>query len=338
MAQIAFDAVTKTYPDAARPAVDDVSFTVPEGIICMLLGTSGSGKTTLLRMVNRLIDPTSGTIRIDGTPTTTQDPIALRRRIGYAIQQVGLFPHLTVADNIWTVPSITGAPKTQQQARVDELLALVGLPPNEYRGRYPRQLSGGQQQRVGLARALAADPSMLLMDEPFGALDAITRERLQGELVHIQRSLKKTILFVTHDVEEAFRLGDRVVVMNDGKLMQYGTPVELLASPANDFVRRLVGADNVLRQLQYLPVTLAAEPLPVENGAASRAPSGTIGSNATLLDALLRLLQSGDDGVALVSMEGGSVPTEWVTLQSIYAGLHASRQSTPTSPAAFSRG
>lgn len=329
MAQIEFDAVTKTYPDAAHPAVDAVSFTVPEGIICMLLGTSGSGKTTLLRMVNRLIDPTSGTIRIDDTPTTEQDPITLRRRIGYAIQQVGLFPHLTVEENIWTVPSITGAPKEKRRARVDELLDLVGLPPQEYRGRYPRQLSGGQQQRVGLARALAADPGMLLMDEPFGALDAITRERLQGELVRIQRSLRKTILFVTHDVEEAFRLGDRVAVMNEGKLMQFGTPVELLAMPANDFVRRLVGADNVLRQLQYLPVTLAAEPLSTGEPSAPELV-GTVAPDATMLDALLRLLQSGQAGLRLQPAPQASKPTQWVTLQSIYSGLQASRKGDTT--------
>lgn len=328
MAQIAFEAVTKSYPDAPRPAVNEVSFTVPEGIICMLLGTSGSGKTTLLRMVNRLIDPTSGTISIDGTPTTAQDPIALRRRIGYAIQQVGLFPHLTVAENIWTVPSITGMPKEGKRSRVDELLDLVGLPPAEYRDRYPRQLSGGQQQRVGLARALAADPAILLMDEPFGALDAITRERLQGELVRIQRSLRKTVLFVTHDVEEAFRLGDRVAVMNEGQLMQYGTPVELLAAPANDFVSRLVGAENVVRQLQYLPVTLAAQPLPT-----GEAPSEVIGADSTLLDALLRLLQSGDTGLRLDRPGQPDGQREWVTLQSIYAELQASRQSAAPSTA-----
>ena len=193
MATIEFQHVTRIYPDAATPAVDDVSFTVPEGALCMLVGTSGSGKTTLLRMVNRLIDPTAGQILIDGVPTTTQDPIALRRGIGYVIQQVGLFPHMTVEENVRVVPSILGKSAREMRGRVDELLTLVGLDPDAYRARYPRQLSGGQQQRVGLARALAADPDILLMDEPFGALDAITRERLQDELLRIQRELRKTV-------------------------------------------------------------------------------------------------------------------------------------------------
>ncbi|HKS70861.1 MAG TPA: ATP-binding cassette domain-containing protein, partial [Ktedonobacterales bacterium] len=251
MTSIQFEHVTKTYPGGAAPAVDDVSFTVREGAICMLLGTSGSGKTTLLRMVNRLIDPTSGQILVNGVPTTDQDPIALRRGMGYVIQQVGLFPHMTVAQNVATVLTILGERKRESTPRVDELLRLVGLDPTEYAHRYPRQLSGGQQQRVGLARALAADPSVLLMDEPFGALDAITRARVQDELLQVQRGVRKTILFVTHDVNEAFKLGDQIVVMSEGKLVQEGSPIELLAQPASDFVRQLVGADNILRQFEY---------------------------------------------------------------------------------------
>ena len=186
MATIEFVDVTKTYPGANKGAVEHVSFTVPSGDVCMLVGTSGSGKTTLLRMVNRLIDPTSGSILIDGQPITARDPIELRRSIGYVIQQVGLFPHLTIEENVRVVPSIMGQSAKETQGRVDELLELVGLPPAEFRSRYPRQLSGGQQQRVGLARALAADPTVLLMDEPFGALDAITRGRMQEELLRIQ--------------------------------------------------------------------------------------------------------------------------------------------------------
>src|SRR5579872_1103408 len=221
MTTITFDKVTKEYAGASHPAVDAVSFEVSGGTdsssICMLLGTSGSGKTTLLRMVNRLIDPTSGSILIDGIATTDQNAIALRRSIGYVIQQVGLFPHLTIEDNVRVVPSILGKSAAETNERVDELLDLVGLPPKEYRKRYPRQLSGGQQQRVGLARAFAADPELLLMDEPFGALDAITRGRMQDELLRIQRDVHKTILFVTHDVEEAFKLGDQIVIMSDGK-------------------------------------------------------------------------------------------------------------------------
>jgi osmoprotectant transport system ATP-binding protein len=292
MAQIEFANVTKRFPGTAQPAVDGVSFTVREGAICMLLGTSGSGKTTLLRMVNRLIDPTDGQVLIDGVATTAQDAIALRRRIGYVIQQVGLFPHLTVEENVRLVPSILGTKAAETSGRVDELLKLVGLEPKEYRKRFPRQLSGGQQQRVGLARALAADPPILLMDEPFGALDAITRARLQDELLNIQRGVKKTILFVSHDVEEALKLGDQIAVLHDGKLLQVGGPVELLSAPADDFVRQLVGADNILRQLQYLPVTLALEPETPD--ARERIPA-----SATLLQALLRLIETRAQALAI---------------------------------------
>ena len=331
MAQIEFQQVTKLFPGAARPAVDEVSFTVREGAICMLLGTSGSGKTTLLRMVNRLSDPTSGQVVIDGVPTTAQDPIALRRGIGYVIQQVGLFPHLSVEDNVRVVPSILGQSAAETTERVDELLTLVGLEPGEYRKRYPRQLSGGQQQRVGLARALAADPAILLMDEPFGALDAITRERMQEELLSIQRGVRKTILFVTHDVEEAFKLGDQIAVLSEGHLVQVGTPVELLSHPADAFVRRLVGADNILRQLEYLPVSLAVQP----GGAAGADGAGgamngqtddaaRIGADATLLQALVRLIETG--GGALAVEEDGRMRGQ-VTLSSIYGGLQAGRRA-----------
>jgi osmoprotectant transport system ATP-binding protein len=298
MAKIEFVDVTKRFPGANQAAVDHVSFTVREGAICMLLGTSGSGKTTLLRMVNRLIDPTTGKITIDGSPTIEQDEIALRRRIGYVIQQVGLFPHLTVEDNVRVVPSILGQPKSETDGRVDELLNLVGLDPKEYRKRFPRQLSGGQQQRVGLARALAADPAILLMDEPFGALDAITRERLQDELLRIQGGVRKTILFVTHDVQEAFKLGDQIVVLSEGQLIQEGTAVDLLARPADNFVRRLVGADSILRQFEYLPVTMAVEP-------STEAATERIPTDATLLDALLRLIETGASALAVE--EGGQV-------------------------------
>ncbi len=308
MARIAFDNVSKLYPGATYPAVDAVSFTVREGAICMLLGTSGSGKTTLLRMVNRLIDPTSGRILIDGKATTEQDPIALRRGIGYVIQQVGLFPHLTVEDNVRVVPSILGKSRSATSARVDELLNLVGLDPQEFRSRYPRQLSGGQQQRVGLARALAADPDVLLMDEPFGALDAITRTRLQDELRRLQQSVHKTILFVTHDVEEAFKLGEQIVVMSEGRLMQEGSPVELLAKPANDFVRQLVGADNILRQFEYLPVTQALEPV------AGGASGERVSADTTLLRAMLRMLEAGTNTL-LIERDGDVVGQ--VTLASI---------------------
>ncbi|HEY7341560.1 MAG TPA: ATP-binding cassette domain-containing protein [Ktedonobacterales bacterium] len=330
MATIEFQHVTRIYPDAATPAVNDVSFTVPEGALCMLVGTSGSGKTTLLRMVNRLIDPTAGQILIDGVPTTTQDPIALRRGIGYVIQQVGLFPHMTVEENVRVVPSILGKSAREMRGRVDELLTLVGLDPDAYRARYPRQLSGGQQQRVGLARALAADPDILLMDEPFGALDAITRERLQDELLRIQRELRKTVLFVSHDVAEAFRLGDQVVVMHDGKLVQVGTPVDLISHPADDFVRQLVGADSTLRQLEYLPVTAALEP---QNSAGAFPLSGeTLSTDSTLLTALLLLLKTNADK-ALVIDHGET--SGQVSLNGIYRAV---RSSSETVAAATSAG
>ena len=328
MTSIQFVDVTKSYPGAAAPAVDGVSFTVPEGVFCMLLGTSGSGKTTLLRMVNRLIDPTSGQILVNGQPTIAQDPIALRRGIGYVIQQVGLFPHMTVAQNVATVLTILGKSKRESEPRVDELLRLVGLDPTEYAHRYPRQLSGGQQQRVGLARSLAADPSVLLMDEPFGALDAITRARVQDELLQVQCGVRKTILFVTHDVNEAFKLGDQIVVMADGKLQQQGTPVELLARPANDFVRQLVGADDALRQLEYLPVTSALEPVTSADGAAHE----TIPAAAPLLDALLRLIAGGASALA-VERDGQTIGQ--VTLGSLSAMVLAHRApAAPNTPAA----
>jgi len=293
MAKIAFQAITKQFPGAKRPAVDAVTFEVPEGTTCMLVGTSGSGKTTLLRMVNRLIEPTSGEIIIDGKNILEENPILLRRRIGYVIQQVGLFPHMNIAENIRVTAEIAGGwSKERLYQRVDELLELVGLPPAEYRKRFPRQLSGGQQQRVGLARALATDPAILLMDEPFGALDAITRARMQDELIRIQRDVHKTILFVSHDIEEAFKLGVMIAVLHDGHLMQLGTPVELLAKPANDFVSKLVGADSILRQLEYLPVTDALDGKPEAVSSAHWGDIPTISSDATLLDAMLKLLES----------------------------------------------
>src|ERR1700694_5819072 len=263
MAKIAFHEITKVFPGANKPAVDAVTFGVSEGQTCLLVGTSGSGKTTLLRMVNRLIEPTSGKIVIDGKNVLEENPILLRRRIGYVIQQVGLFPHMTIAENVRVTAEIAGGWSKKKLAdRVDELLDLVGLPPAEYRSRFPRQLSGGQQQRVGLARALATDPTILLMDEPFGALDAITRARMQDELLRVQRDVHKTILFVSHDIEEAFKLGDQTAVLSEGKLVQPGTPVDLLAHPASNFVSKLVGGENILRQLQYLPVSDALDKEP----------------------------------------------------------------------------
>ena len=283
----------------------------------MLVGTSGSGKTTLLRMVNRLIEPTSGEIIIDGKNILEENPIQLRRRIGYVIQQVGLFPHMTIAENVRVTAEIAGGWSKQKLAsRVDELLELVGLPAKEYRPRFPRQLSGGQQQRVGLARALATDPAILLMDEPFGALDAITRARMQDELLRIQRNVRKTILFVSHDIEEAFKLGDQIAVMSEGKLIQIGTPVELLAQPVNDFVRRLVGGDNILRQLQYLPVADALDNRPEAVSSAHWGDVPTCSEDETLLQAMLKLLETNAPALAVHRKDADNL-LGYVTLTSI---------------------
>jgi len=257
-ATVAFDHVTKRYPGTGteRPgAVEDLSFEVPAGKICVLVGPSGCGKTTSLKMVNRLIEPTSGRILIDGQDAARRDVTELRRSIGYVIQQVGLFPHQTIGENVATVPRLLGWPEVRRHERSEELLALVGLDPSTYRDRYPAQLSGGERQRVGVARALAADPPVMLMDEPFGAVDPIVRERLQNEFLRLQADLAKTILFVTHDIDEAIKIGDLVAVMQvGGHLAQFGTPEEILANPASDFVARFVGADRGLKRLSLTRV------------------------------------------------------------------------------------
>jgi osmoprotectant transport system ATP-binding protein len=251
---IELNRVTKIYPGATQPAVDSVSLTVPQGEICVFIGPSGCGKTTLMRLINRLIPLTSGSISVDGKDIMTLNPIELRRQIGYVIQQVGLFPHMTVRDNIATVPKLLSWTKAKIDERVDELLGLVNLDPKEFRDRYPRQLSGGQAQRIGVARAMAADPTTLLMDEPFGAIDPINREVLQDEFLRIQAKLKKTIIFVTHDINEAIKMGQRVVLLQDGRLVQAGLPDELLNRPANEFVKSFVGSDRVLKRLNLLKV------------------------------------------------------------------------------------
>ncbi|WP_345751073.1 ABC transporter ATP-binding protein [Microbacterium rhizophilus] len=243
---IEFRSVRKAYPDGAGEivAVDDVSLTVPSHRSVVLLGSSGSGKTTLLRMVNRMVDPTSGSVLIDDEDVREKDPVALRRGIGYVMQQAGLLPHVRVIDNIATVPVLTGTPRRAARERAAELMETVGLDPR-LANRYPSQLSGGQQQRVGVARALAADPNILLMDEPFGAVDPIVRRELQQELLRLQQELGKTILFVTHDVEEAFLLGDEVVILaTGGRIVQRGTPAQILAAPADDFVADFVGGGS----------------------------------------------------------------------------------------------
>jgi osmoprotectant transport system ATP-binding protein len=249
-ATLEFRRATKTYPGQTEPAVDSLSLEVPSGEICVLVGPSGCGKTTAMRMVNRMIDITDGDILLDGRSVNERKPAELRREIGYAIQQIGLFPHLSVAGNIATVPRLLGWSKERIRQRVDELLELVSLDPHETRDRFPAQLSGGQRQRVGVARALATDPPLMLMDEPFGAIDPINRERLQNEFLRLQQEIRKTIVFVTHDIDEAIKMGDRIAIMQrGGKLAQYAPPAELLMYPNNRFVEDFVGADRALKRL-----------------------------------------------------------------------------------------
>ncbi len=252
---VAYQGATKRYGDSTEPAVDKLSLEVEAGQICVLVGPSGCGKTTALRMVNRTVEMTEGDIRIGDASVRDRPAAELRREIGYVIQQIGLFPHRTIADNIATVPNLLGWEKERTARRVDELIELIGLEP-ELRDRFPGQLSGGQQQRVGVARALAGDPPVMLMDEPFGAIDPINRERLQNEFLRLQREIRKTILFVTHDIDEAIKMGDRIAIMHKGgKLAQYATPAELLMSPADDFVEDFVGADRALKRLALMRVS-----------------------------------------------------------------------------------
>lgn len=237
---VEFKDVSKSFPGMSHPALDHVSLKIEEGELVCVLGTSGGGKTTLIKLINRLHDPDAGQVLVEGRDVAQADPVELRRDIGYVIQQTGLFPHMTVAENIACVPEILKWDRARITARVDELLNLVGLDPVEFKDRYPRQLSGGQQQRVGLARALAANPSLMLFDEPFGAIDAITRATLQDELLRIHRGSGKTFIFVTHDIAEALKLGTKVLVLDQGRVQQYGTPREVLESPATPFVRALL--------------------------------------------------------------------------------------------------
>jgi osmoprotectant transport system ATP-binding protein len=259
---IRFDQVSKRYADGTT-AVDDLSFEVAEGELVTLVGPSGCGKTTTMMMVNRLIEPTSGRIHVDGEDIAGVDPVRLRRRIGYVIQQVGLFPHRTVLDNTATVPALVGWKKAKARARAAELLDLVGLDPKTYGSRYPEQLSGGQRQRVGVARALAADPPVLLMDEPFGAVDPVVREQLQDEFLRMQAAVRKTVLLVTHDIEEAVRLGDRIAVYGQGRIEQFDTPGAVLGAPATPYVAEFVGADRGLKRLSVTEVEAADLEQPV---------------------------------------------------------------------------
>lgn len=254
--EIRLENLTKRYPNTAKEAVLNFNLTIPAGECVVFVGPSGCGKTTTMKMINRIIEPTEGKILLGGTDVTHTPAPELRRNIGYVIQQIGLFPHLTVANNVATVPNLLGWDKSRIKQRVYELLEMVGLEPGEYADRYPKQLSGGQQQRVGVARALAADPSVLLMDEPFGATDPITRIRLQKEFRTLQRELKKTVVFVTHDFEEALLLGDRIAVLSEqSKVEQYGTPLEILSAPKTDKVRSFVGESSSVRMLGLVPLS-----------------------------------------------------------------------------------
>lgn len=306
MSTIVVEQLSKQFPREPRPAVNQVSFTVEDGAFVVLLGPSGCGKTTLLKMINRLYEPSGGRILVGGVDTLGLKATELRRRIGYAIQQTGLFPHMRIEQNIAVVPRLLGWVQPRIDARIDELLELVSLP-RSYRTRYPRQLSGGEQQRVGLARALAADPAIMLMDEPFGAIDAITRARLQDELAEIQSNLRKTIIFVTHDVEEALRLADKIVIMREGELVQYDTPLQIIMHPRDTFVRNLTGADDVLRRLRLLIVRDALATGHNGNGVAATNSSPrleTVASDDNLRDALARLLRSGAEALSVVGPNG----------------------------------
>lgn len=300
MSAIRFENVSKQFANASRTAVDDVSFVVNEGSFVVLLGPSGCGKTTLLKMINRLYEPSAGAIFLGEQDIRQMDATQLRRQIGYVIQQIGLFPHMTVAQNVAIVPELLHWEADRVAARIDELLTLVDLPPDEYRDRYPSQMSGGQRQRVGVARALAGDPGVILMDEPFGAIDAITRTGLQDELLRLQRKLRKTIVFVTHDVEEALRLADKIVIMRDGRIVQYDSPFNILSHPANQFVRDLIGADDIVRQLSLIRVESAMEPLPADYGLNGYP---TIGCNDNLRQALSVLLGSAAPALTVLDAE-----------------------------------
>lgn len=297
---IRLEKVTKLFPGVAKPAVDALDLTIESGQVCVLIGPSGCGKTTTMRMVNRLIEPTSGRIFVGEQDVTQADPVELRRHIGYVIQQIGLFPHMTIAQNVATVPKLLGWEPTRIKARIAEMLELVGLDPAQFLERYPRHLSGGQRQRVGVARALAADPPVMLMDEPFGAVDPIVRGRLQEEFLAILKRLQKTVILVTHDIDEAIRMGDIVAILKDGRLVQYDTPDRLLAAPANDFVADFVGADRALRRLSLVRATEAVEPGEAADGFAL---PGTL----SVREVLSALLAEGRDAATIRSEDGAAL-------------------------------
>jgi osmoprotectant transport system ATP-binding protein len=309
---IELDQVTKVYPGQESAAVNEFSMHVNPGELVVFVGPSGCGKTTTMKMINRIIEPTSGSIKVGGHDVLSLNPNELRRHIGYVIQQIGLFPHMTIAENIGIVPKLLGWSKSKIADRVEELLATVELDPGTFAGRYPRQLSGGQQQRIGVARALAADPPIMLMDEPFGATDPITRERLQSEFLDIQASIGKTIIFVTHDFEEAIRLGDRIAVLGQrSKIEQFDTPAEILARPANEYVSSFIGHGAALKRLALIPLSR------VRLAPARPEAAATVDVQLTLRDALDTLVVTGSpavnvtrDGATIGSIDFAAVSTE----------------------------
>lgn len=306
---IEFDNVTKVYNDDTV-AIEDVSFTVEEGTTTVLVGPSGCGKTTTMKLVNRLEDPTEGTVYFDGTDVLSQDRVELRRDIGYVIQEIGLFDHMTVGENVATVPELKGWKQDRIETRVDELLDLMDLPADQYRDQYPSSLSGGQRQRVGVARALAADPDVLLMDEPFGALDPITRSSLQDEFLEIQEQINTTILFVTHSVDEALKMGDRIAIFDVGELVRYDTPEKILENPGSEFVADFIGEDRALKQLQVTTVrSVMRDEIPTRFTGGSNASDGLVNTNDSLVPvepsdssqtALSRIIQAGTDAIPVV--------------------------------------
>nr|WP_281247415.1 ABC transporter ATP-binding protein [Mycetocola miduiensis] len=294
---IELDGVSKVYPGQPEAAVDDFSMRIEPGELVMFVGPSGCGKTTTMKMINRIIEPSNGSIRIDGTDILSMDPNQLRRHIGYVIQQIGLFPHLTIAENIGVVPKLLGWSKSRIADRVDELLQTVQLDPEQFAKRYPKQLSGGQQQRAGVARALAADPPVMLMDEPFGATDPITREKLQAEFLRLQADIGKTIIFVTHDFDEAIKLGDRIAVLSDrSQIEQFDTPARILANPANEYVSSFIGQGAALKRLALIPL-IDAPLRPAVDGA----PQITL--QDSLRDALNMLVLTGAAAVNVVDVD-----------------------------------
>ena len=315
---IRLEELTKTFPGSSEPAVDSLTLDVYEGEIVVFVGPSGCGKTTTMKMINRIIEPTGGRIFLEGEDVTDQNPDQLRRRIGYVIQQIGLFPHMTIADNIATVPKMLGWEKRRISERTDELLDMVGIDPARFRGRYPKELSGGQMQRVGVARAMAADPPVMLMDEPFGAIDPITRERLQDEFLRLQEEIHKTIVFVTHDIDEAIKMGDRIAILGEqAHIAQYDTPETILTDPSGEFVEDFIGSGATIKRLSLSRV---ADIEPAE--------WPVVGDSTGQEEARRIMRDSGRDYVLL--LDGERRPQRWISTEDIERnGASLSRAGRP---------